>query len=262
MNILLIGNANENFCNKIKESKLLKRLYTATTNPIEEFANIEYTSIENLAQKAQALEIDIALLFDNNLLNENIVELFKRYRVNLISTNKKWFNLESSISISKQLLEHYSIPTPKTIKAPINFPILLKTEDSNTKLVVNSIEEIISKVRFLEGQKYILEELIDGEYMEQTSLWDGKNIWHDKIVQPLSEVQLERLNIYKTKLHFLLSDEKADFTGFFVSKLIWTKNDWYNIGFNMGLGNETILNTNKDLLFIINSALYQKLNEI
>lgn len=58
----------------------------------------------------------------------------------------------------------------------------------------------------------------------------------------------------------MLSDEKADFVGFFTSKLLWTKNDWYLLEYKMRLDKNAQIKG--DLLYILNSALYQKLNEI
>jgi phosphoribosylamine-glycine ligase len=61
----------------------------------------------------------------------------------------------------------------------------------------------------------------------------------------------------------MLSDEKADFVGFFVSNLIWAKNDWYVLSFQMRLNEDSDLSVfKKDLVYLFNSAIYCKLNEI
>ena len=61
----------------------------------------------------------------------------------------------------------------------------------------------------------------------------------------------------------MFSDEKADFCGFFTVRLIWTRNDWYVKDFIMGFDeNSPFDSTNKDFLCLLNSAIYQKLNEM
>ena len=64
----------------------------------------------------------------------------------------------------------------------------------------------------------------------------------------------------------MLSDEKTDFIGFIISKLIWAKNDWYLLSYRMTPNIDelnSILNYfSKDFLYLLNAAIYQKLNEI
>ena len=262
MNILLIGNCSENFCKLIKDSKLTTRVYTANKNPLDNIANIEYQTIEELAEKAKVIKIDIAILLDTKLINENITEIFKSKRINLIAVNKKWYNLETSRFFAKQLVNYYSINTPKILKAPTTFPIILKTDFPNITHIASSIEDLIQQKEKFPKEKIFLEEYYDGKIIETLLLWDGKTLL---IFEPdnLTEVQRDRLHLYKTKLNFLLSDEKADFLGFFISKLIWYKNDWHFIEFKMGINeNLVIAQIKKDLIYLINSAIYQKLHEI
>ena len=121
------------------------------------------------------------------------------------------------------------------------------------------MQNLINKMETLRGEKTYLEEYLEGEVFNLTSLWDGKNLLSFPI-ENLTEVQQDRLELYKTKLNFMLSDEKADFTGFFTSKLLWAKNDWYLLEYKMRLDKNAQIKG--DLLYILNSALYQKLNEI
>ena len=132
-------------------------------------------------------------------------------------------------------------------------------------------------------------EYLEGEELSLISLWDGKSLLHFPPARDfkrfslskdspntggmgsycpveLTEVQQDRLDLYKTKLNFMLSDEKADFIGFIYSGLIWAKNDWYVLEYNMRPGDpetQSILNQlDTDLLYILNAAIYQKLDEI
>ena len=82
------------------------------------------------------------------------------------------------------------------------------------------------------------------------------------IKQKLKKINLEYKNS-KTKLNFMLADEKADFVGFFTTKLLWAKNDWFVLDYIMHANEliscELIKN---DFLYLLNAALYQKLNEL
>ena len=57
----------------------------------------------------------------------------------------------------------------------------------------------------------------------------------------------------------MLKTEKADFVGFINSEVIIFDNIIYNIGFNFDFSKP---NSEIDFLYILNSAIYQKLNEI
>ena len=129
------------------------------------------------------------------------------------------------------------------------------------------MDELIKKVEGLDGQKKYIEEFLEGEYFDLYCLWDGKSLACFNSPTPTNEVKEDRLYLLKTKLSFMFSDEKADFTGLFKVKLIWAKNDWYVREFIMGIDSEddiksSLEKTNKDFLYILDSAIYQKLNEL
>lgn len=256
LNLLVIGKLQENlFC----DSRLLDKLYTATFEPIENIPNIEFDSFEELADKAKALKIDIAITVDKDLIQAGIADILKKNLVNIIAVNKKWSNLETSRLVAKQLASYYSINVPETLKAPLSFPVIIKTDKPKGNFIANSMQDLINKMETLGGEKTYLEEYLEGEIYNLTSLWDGKNLLSFPIGN-LTEVQQDRMELYKTKLNFMLSDENADFTGFFTSKLLWAKNDWYLLEYKMRLDKNAQIQG--DLLYILNAALYQKLNEI
>jgi len=261
LNILIIGSCSEEFCSLIKNSKYSNKIYTACKTPLDNVANIEYQTIEELCQKAKVLKIDIAILMDKNHVKYGINEIFKKHRINLISANQKWFHLETSRIIAKQLVNYYLISTPRILKTPLSFPIIIKTDCPKQNIIANSMEELISAKEGLKSEKTFLEEYYEGKVIEILSLWDEKTLLLF-IPEGLSEVQVDRLDLYKNRLNKLLFDEKADFIGFFTSKLIWHKNDWHFLEFKMGLNEELVLNTvKKDIVYLINSAIYQKLHE-
>ena len=260
MNILIIGQPCENIINAIQCSKLLDKLYIADSYKSRTIPNFEFESIEELAQKSKALQIDIAINLSADLINKNICEEFKQNKINLLSVNKKWLNLEINQLAAKQLLNHYSINTPQILKVPLKFPVAIKTKEK--EIIATSMQEAVSAIEDLK-EKHYLEECLIGEEFDLLSLWDGKNIYYFNLPENINEIKEDRLNLLKTKLTFMFSDEKADFKGFFSTRLIWTKNDWYVKAFSMGLNEKSALNKTKtDFLYILNSAIYQKLNEL
>ena len=259
MNVLVIGNPNNSLISAIQASEMLDKLYTAFEIPIDGITNIQYYSLENLAKKAKTLQIDIAINTEKLFIEQGIVEIFKENLVNLISINKKWLNLETSRLAAKKLMDFYSINNPKIIKAPMNFPVVFKTDSPDNTEIISSMEDLIERGENLKEEKKFVEEYLEGEKFELLCIWDGKNIFCFNSPKPTNEVKDDRLYLLKTKLGFMFSDEKADFMGLFTAKLIWAKNDWYVTGFSTEI--EPAIE-GSDFLYILNSAIYQKLNEI
>lgn len=75
----------------------------------------------------------------------------------------------------------------------------------------------------------------------------------------MPEIDENILDEYNSKLEFLLNKEKAKFIGFINSDITVSENKIYNNGFNFKFIEPE---TQADLLYILISALYQKLNEI
>lgn len=263
MNILILGTGTieQKLINLCLKSHLLDHIYTASNEPLENIPNVEYSDYDDLCKKAKLLQADIILVADKKFIQDGIVEICRKNMLNIISVNQKWFNLESSRLIAKQLMNHYSINNPEVILAPLAFPIVIKTDKPHTTKIANSMQKLVKIREELRGETF-LEEFLNGEVIYLLSLWDGKNLIHFDPTFTPTEVQQDRLDLYKTKLSFMLSDEKADFMGFFSSKLIWAKNDWYVLEYIMHIDEKSDLNTIKpDFLYLLNSAIYQKLNE-
>lgn len=268
MNILIIGTGEkEQLLTKLcLKSKLLDRIYTASNEPLDDIPNIEYSDYNDLCYKAKALQIDIALVFDINHIKNDILNIFQKNKLNIICSDAKWINLETSRIIAKQLVNYYSINTPQILKVPISFPIVLKTNNLKTKKIAYSMQELIKYREQIENENVYLEEYLNGEEYSLISMWDGKSLFHFEPNFSMTEVQADRLELYKTKLTFMLSDEKASFKGFLVSKLLWARNDWHVLSYRMSPSQkelEEIFNSStKDFLYILNSIIYQRLDEI
>lgn len=261
MNILIIGKPSSNLERLLKKSKYAEKVYTAINGEHTSFPNIEYRNFDDILQKAIALKIDIALNTDKNLIKNGIAEFFETKKINLISVNKKWLNLETSRLSAKKLLQYYNINTPNIIRVPLDFPVLIKTDEPGLDYAAKSMPEIIDKLEEFENITTFFEEYIEGQSFVLNTIWDKKNIKYFYPEERLTEVQLDRLDLLKTKLNFMFSDEKANFCGVFGINIIWYKNDWYVKDFDMGTEIPANLLKNTDLIYILNSAIYQKLNE-
>ena len=145
MNVLVIGDCSEELCNFIKKSKFCHKIYKMFSSPLENFANIEYANINDLCEKAKILKIDIALIMDGNFIQNGIGEFLKKQKINVIASSQKWFNLELSNFIAKQLVYHYSMNIPQIIKTPLSFPVVLKANENNYTKIINSMDELITE---------------------------------------------------------------------------------------------------------------------
>ena len=67
------------------------------------------------------------------------------------------------------------------------------------------------------------------------------------------------LKNYSQKLEKMLQDEKAEFVGFINSEVVLYKDILYNTGFNFTFQK---LSSETDILYLLWSAIYQKLDEI
>lgn len=265
MNILILGTGvvEQALIDLCLKSKYLDHIYTAASKSLNGIPNVEYTDYNDLAHKLKLLQIDIILVIDKNLIKDGVVEILQKHMLNVISVNKKWFNLENSRLIAKQLINYYSINSPRILKAPVSFPIVIKTDEPHLTKIAYSMKELVEIKEFLTGRNAFLEEYLNGDVQYLLSMWDGKNLLHFPLSFVPSEVQQDRLDLYKNKLNFMLSDENANFIGFFISKLIWAKNDWYVIEYVMRINEKINLNLiQKDFLTILNAAIYQKLDEV
>lgn len=265
MNILIlgVGKIEQKLIDLCLKSKHLDHIYTASNSPLKDIPNIEYKDYEDLSCKAKALQVDIILVADKNLIKDGAVDFLKKRMLNVIAVNQKWFNLEASRLVAKHLINYYDINNPTVLKAPISFPIVIKTDTPNITKIAYTMQELIEIRESLRSTTAFLEDYLKGDVYYLLSLWDGENTLHFNPNTTFTEVQDDRLDLLKTKLNFMLSDEKPDFIGFFMTKIIWAKNDWYILDFIMHLNEKSDLtNIKPDFLYILNSAIYQKLNEI
>lgn len=258
LNILITG------CGKsaglILKSKLLNKLYVTSDSEIEGAINITYETFDELAQKCKALQIDIVVVDSEELFFAGLADTLKKYHINCIGASEKWAKFAYSGLYAKKFLNRYDIANPLVLTFPKKFPLVLKV--GRTQRIANSIQELV-KIRETEipqefSKDIFLEEYIEGEDFLLYSLFDGENLLSFPI-EGLTKEQQKGLEEFKLKLHTMLKSEKADFTGFLNTQLIWSESKWYVRGFSLDFPEKNIP---KDILYILVAAIYQKLNEI
>ena len=184
---------------------------------------------------------------------------FKQNYINCIACNAKWAELNLHNSFARSLLEKHNINIPAKIVLPVEYPVVVKADGITKK--ANSMQEIVDiKQEIFDksaeiGKTTYLEEFVDGNSYNAVSLYDGNNL----ITFPQKNISEPILTDYNKKLEKMLRIENADFVGFINSKIIIAENKIYNTGFSFEFIQP---NTDADFLYLLNSAIYQKLDEI
>ena len=159
----------------------------------------------------------------------------------------------------EKILTDYKINVPPKINLPLEFPVLVKGDGILKK--AESMQEIISikeKIYNTSGEiakNVFLEKYLHGNKYKVISLFDGKHL----LTFPHKNIRQDLLDDYSVRLEQMFTGEKADFTGFINSDIVEENGILYNTGFSYEFNYP---DTDKDILFICLSALYQKLNEI
>lgn len=178
------------------------------------------------------------------------------------------------------------------------FPVVLKAnglcKGKGTRVVFDQSDALKTIVAYLNGmfgecsKTIIFEEYLEGAELSLMSLWDGKDLLNfvpsrdfkkldDSHDAPntggmgsycpvlLTAEQQEKLEKYQIQLKNALEAEKADFTGFIYSGLIWVKGDWYVLEYNVRLGDpETqaiLTHLKSDFLEVLNDTANQNLSK-
>lgn len=195
----------------------------------------------------------------------------------------------------------YSIVTAEKLPnyAKINYPVVIKADGlCGGKGVVTAHNKAFAEktiAEYLDGKfgdnskTILLEEFLDGPELSLMSLWDGKTLLNfapsrdfKKLNKSpsapntggmgafcpvsLSEVQNKKLEEYKKQLQNALEKEKIDCVGFIYSGLIWAKDDWYVLEYNVRMGDpETqalLTHLDTDFLSILTAAINKELDKI
>lgn len=256
-NVLVVGEGKS--VELIKASKYLNKLYLTSQTRIKNVLNIKFNTFRELARKCHALQIDIVLVEEEKWIQQGIADVLKQNYINCIAANAKWSELSLHNDFSRSLLKKYNIDIPQKIILPVEYPVIVKADGITKKAnsmqeIIDIRQEIFNKSSEI-GKTIYLEKYINGETYNIISLYDGENL----LTFPQDNIASDILTDYNNKLEKLLKTERADFVGFINSEVIIFDNIIYNIGFNFDFSKP---NSEIDFLYILNSAIYQKLNEI
>lgn len=195
----------------------------------------------------------------------------------------------------------YSVVTEKSLPNydKLNYPIVIKADGlcggkgvviaNNKAFAEKTITDFLGG-KFGENSKTILlEEYLQGEELSLMSLWDGKTLLNfapsrdfKKLNKSpsapntggmgafcpvkLNSFMQNKLEEYQQKLEKALKSEKADFVGFIYSGLIWSKDNWQVLEYNVRLGDPeaqvTLEHLETDFLTVLNSAVKQDLDKV
>ncbi len=160
--------------------------------------------------------------------------------------------------------------------------------EKNKKIAQKIIKDYLNGKFNEASKKVLLEEFIKGDELSLISAFDGKKLkafipardfkklTNDEnspntggmgAIAPVSltELQQNKLGNYLKKLEKSLIADGYTFTGFIYSGLIWAKNDFYVLEYNMRLGDpETqvlLMNMNSDFGELLYKIAYKKLDE-
>lgn len=252
---LLIASENEQSktIELIKKSKYLNKLYS--TAAINGAIEIKFNTFKELAQKCKALKIDIVIVESEKWVLQGVADVLRANLVNCLALTARANQLILSNSRRQELLNKYGILTPKKLLYPSEYPVIVRADGVCKK--GNSLDEIIqirgdiAKQSEEIAKTVFLEEFIEGKIVNLISIFDGKNL--------LSFTKDDLILDYSDKLQKLLTCEKFGFIGFLNSELIISGSKIYNLGFS---SNFSDISFDIDFIYLLNSAIYQKLNEI
>ena len=201
MNIGIIGSGGREhaLCSKLKQSKIVKKIYcfpgNAGTANIAHNINIDINNFEKLKRESEEKKINLLIVGPEEPLVNGIYDYFKNTNIKVFGPNKIAAQLEGSKTFTKKICKKYNIPTSKfeIFKNKIdalnyleksNFPIVIKADGlaagkgvyicknyNQSKLAISEIYE----GRFGKAEIVLVEEFLKGEEMSYFIVCDGKN---------------------------------------------------------------------------------------
>ena len=225
---------------------------------------------------------DLIIFGPEQPICDGLVDEYEAMGINCIGVNKKFSRLESSKLFAKMFMANNGIKCAKLLPVECkDYPQVVKMDGlckgKGVKVVYNFDEKREFTKKFA-GSTYFIEEFLDGDEISVMSYFkdnklinfiparDFKKLSADKNSPNtggmgaycpvyLTDEQSQKLAAYLQKLETALINEGADFNGFIYSGLIWTRNDWYVLEYNVRLGDpETqaiLTNLENDFLDIL-----------
>ena len=145
MNIGIIGSGGRehSLCFKLKESKLVKKIFcfpgNAGTETIAENINLDITDFEKIHKTCEQKKIELVIVGPEKPLVDGIVEYFKNTKIKIFGPDKISSQLEGSKTFTKKLCKKYKIPTSNfeifneeelalNYLSSIQYPIVVKAD--------------------------------------------------------------------------------------------------------------------------------------
>ena len=200
MNVAILGSGGREhaICQKISESKKIKKIYcipgNAGTSELAQNVNIELNNLKLLLKFLKDNLINLVVIGPEKPLVEGLADFLKLNNIKVFGPNKKVSRLEGSKIFTKNLCQKYKIPTAKFgvfknrkksfqfIKSA-KFPIVVKADNlasgkgvyicNNINHYKKAIDEIFNG-KFGKAKKVLVEEFLKGEEMSYFIISDGK----------------------------------------------------------------------------------------
>ena len=200
MNIGIIGSGGRehSLCFKLKESKLVKKIFcfpgNAGTETIAENINLDITDFEKIHKTCEQKKIELVIVGPEKPLVDGIVEYFKNTKIKIFGPDKISSQLEGSKTFTKKLCKKYKIPTSNfeifneeelalNYLSSIQYPIVVKADGlaagkgvyicENQDDAKKAVKEIFGG-RFGKADCVLIEEFLNGEEMSYFIISDGE----------------------------------------------------------------------------------------
>ena len=200
MNIGIIGSGGRehSLCFKLKDSKLVKKIFcfpgNAGTETIAENINLDITDFEKIHKTCEQKKIELVIVGPEKPLVEGIVEYFKNTKIKIFGPDKISSQLEGSKTFTKKLCKKYKIPTSNfeifneeklalDYLSSIQYPIVVKADGlaagkgvyicKNQDDAKKAVKEIFGG-RFGKADCVLIEEFLNGEEMSYFIISDGE----------------------------------------------------------------------------------------
>jgi len=205
MNVLIIGRGGREHAilDKVKQSKLVKKVYVAPGNDgMEgcELVNIDEVDVDKLCAFAKD-NVDLTIVGPEASLAAGIVDEFKEAGLMIFGPTKSATIIEGSKEFAKDLMKKYNIPTAsyevfsdfEKAKAYLTeYPVVLKYDGlaagKGVVIAENETEAIEALKMFLVDKKYgdskvVIEEFLKGPEFSLMAFVNGENVYPMEISQ-------------------------------------------------------------------------------
>ena len=200
MNIGIIGSGGRehSLCFKLKDSKLVKKIFcfpgNAGTETIAENINLDITDFEKIHKTCEQKKIELVIVGPEKPLVDGIVEYFENTKIKIFGPDKISSQLEGSKTFTKKLCKKYKIPTSNfeifneeelalDYLSSIQYPIVVKADGlaagkgvyicKNRDDAKTAVKEIFGG-RFGKADCVLIEEFLNGEEMSYFIISDGE----------------------------------------------------------------------------------------